>query len=189
MDVKTLTAEQLIEKYTPLIHRIISDIGWNSQVIDRDDLFQVGAEGLLNAYDHWDPTKATFITYAYNGIRWAVLREINKSKWSRTRSVLREDRKLISGNYTVHNEGGDTIMDLQTDDSDDYGDVERRVDSERLGLRLRHLTKMERSVVLKRYVDGLTFDAIGSEYGLTRQRIQQIEKKALEKLRQEFANA
>lgn len=191
MDERVLTTEQLVERYTPLIHKIVNELRWRSQVIDHDDLFQVGVEGLINAYKQWDPAKATFITYAYNGIRWAVLREIQKTQWSRTRSAkhLREDRKVISGDYVVWNDGLETILDMYVDETATYEDVERELDNEGLELRLRGLTTIERTVVLKRYVDELTFEAIGKEVGLTRQRIQQIEKQALNKLRQEFAHA
>jgi len=47
------------------------------------------------------------------------------------------------------------------------------------------LTDRERDIVTRRSVDGETFDSIASSEGVTRERIRQIEQKALRKLRHE----
>ena len=48
------------------------------------------------------------------------------------------------------------------------------------------LTPKQQDILTRRYgldgTEGMTLDAIGQSYGLTRERIRQIEKKALEKL-------
>ena len=48
---------------------------------------------------------------------------------------------------------------------------------------LRGLTDKEREVLKMRYEDGMTYEAVGKTYGVTRERVRQIEQKALRKLR------
>lgn len=56
---------------------------------------------------------------------------------------------------------------------------------------LHHLSPMEADVLMKRFglgqEDELTFREIGEKYNLSRERIRQIQKVALEKLRRAFA--
>lgn len=71
---------QLIEEYLPLVHHVIGRLALHLPVtLDRDDLFEVGVLGLINAADSYNPAKgASFKTYAYVNIRGAILDEIRK---------------------------------------------------------------------------------------------------------------
>lgn len=57
------------------------------------------------------------------------------------------------------------------------------VDVNRISEWLENLSYREKAVVKMRYEDGMTLEEIGKEFGVTRERIRQIDAKALRKLR------
>ena len=59
----------------------------------------------------------------------------------------------------------------------------QRIPAENVETAFSALTDREREVLRMRYVDGLTYEATGKAYGVTRERIRQVESKALRKLR------
>lgn len=79
----TLTETQrnkLVEEYLPLVRYVIGRLPVTlPAVLDKDDLFEVGVIGLMNAASSYDPSKgALFKTFAYANIRGAVLDELRK---------------------------------------------------------------------------------------------------------------
>jgi len=93
---------RLIEEHLPLVHHVIGRLTLRlPATLDRDDLFEVGVLGLMNAAASWNPTKgAAFKTHAFTAIRGAVLDEIRKhdpvprSRRDRVRHVARVERTL-----------------------------------------------------------------------------------------------
>lgn len=92
------------------------------------------------------------------------------------------------------NEDGDEILDLISDDSairpdtDVYGDEILKSEIEKT---LSALTERERSIVNMYFgIDGqpMTLEQIGSEFGLTKERIRQIKEKSLRKLKNNCDN-
>lgn len=79
--------EEEIVKYLPFVKRVVSRIDVRSTDYDRDDLFNIGVIGLMDALKKYDVSKnANFESYAYIRIRGAVIDEIRKtSRVSRTR--------------------------------------------------------------------------------------------------------
>ncbi len=78
--------DNLLE-YEGLVYSIINKYG---TYFDRDDLYQVGMMGLINAYRHFDATSDTkFSTYAY----YYVLGEVTK--------FMRENRSIKVGRDVV----------------------------------------------------------------------------------------
>ena len=57
------------------------------------------------------------------------------------------------------------------------------IDLNKLSDWLSHLSERERDLIKMRYEDGRTLSAIGEEYGVTKARVHQMEKRALRKLR------
>jgi RNA polymerase primary sigma factor len=103
--------------------------------------------------------------------------------------LLRTSRQPISLNATIGEDGETTIGDLIEDvDSPEASEI---VDRQLLGDQLRgvleNLTPREARIVALRFglVDGKphTLDEIGKHLGLTRERIRQLEKESLSKLR------
>jgi RNA polymerase primary sigma factor len=103
--------------------------------------------------------------------------------------LLRTSRQPISLNATIGDDGETTIGDLIQDvDSPEASEVvDRQLLADQLRGVLGNLTPREAKIVALRFglVDGKphTLDEIGKHLGLTRERIRQLEKESLSKLR------
>lgn len=105
-------------------------------------------------------------------------------------SIISDYVFMMSSIYAPVGDEGDTVL-LDFIDIDDNFDVEERVEYEQLieslDKALKTLTPREQDVIESRY--GLknkkpqTLDEIGKRHGVTRERIRQIESKALKKLK------
>lgn len=113
------------------------------------------------------------------------------------RTVLQELYRIdgldpISLDCPVNNDEADaeSIGDFVADNSDNSNFEEHtmvRINTKRIcDIMNDCLTPKQQDILTRRYgldgTEGMTLDAIGQSYGLTRERIRQIEKKALEKL-------
>lgn len=82
---------------------------------------------------------------------------------------------------------GITLLDTVAADVDIEADVLDQVQREQLKAAMWNcvdqLTGNQPDIIRKRYVDNMTLDAIGQEYGVTRDRIRQQEAKAMRELR------
>lgn len=79
--------EQEIVKYLPFVERVVNRIDIKNREYDKDDLFNIGVIGLMDALKKFDVTKKVpFESYAYIRIRGAIIDEVRKtSRVSRTR--------------------------------------------------------------------------------------------------------
>jgi len=88
-DVHNRVYERLLTQYTPLIHKVIQSLGFNrknrNHDLDIEDAFQAASLGLWFATMGYDSEKASFLSHAYNCIRWEVLEEMRRTGWSRGR--------------------------------------------------------------------------------------------------------
>jgi RNA polymerase primary sigma factor len=99
----------------------------------------------------------------------------------------------ISSSSPIHEDGGDTLEDTIVDSG---SSLDERVVSEESSSHLlkvymtRLLTQREYSVLTMRFgigVSSMTLEEVGHHFKLTRERIRQVEAKALRKLRHHFA--
>ena len=79
--------EKEVVKYLPFVKRVVSRIDIKSAEYDKDDLFNIGVIGLMDALKKYDPSKkVSFETYAYTRIRGTIYDEVRKtSPMSRSR--------------------------------------------------------------------------------------------------------
>lgn len=79
--------EQEIVKYLPFVKRVVNRIDIKSTEYDKDDLFNIGVIGLMDALKKFDPSKkVSFESYAYYRVRGTIIDEVRKnSRMSRTR--------------------------------------------------------------------------------------------------------
>ena len=103
--------------------------------------------------------------------------------------LLRMDQHPASLDGPGGEKGDSTLADLVAEDEADLpGDrLERRVLAERVEEALDTLSEKEQRILRQRFgldgVDPRSLESIGRDYGVTRERIRQIELKALAKLR------
>ena len=77
------------------------------------------------------------------------------------------------------------LIDLGIDEAD----IIPNMNTDGLGYALATLTERERKILFMRYAEGKTHKEIGESFGVTRERIRQVETKAIEKLRKPKAMA
>jgi RNA polymerase sigma factor for flagellar operon FliA len=81
----SVSREDEIIKYLPLVERVVNRIGIKSQEYESGDLFNIGVIGLMDAIHKFDASKKVpFESYAAIRIRGAIIDEVRKnSKLSR----------------------------------------------------------------------------------------------------------
>ncbi len=124
--------------------------------------------------------------------REPTAREIaRKMRWSidRVRTISQVVRETYSLDMIIGDQEEDTLKDMVPDDTSEspLTAIENASSRQQLDTWLSQLSTPERSVIEMRF--GLKTDepetlrGIGSKYGITRERVRQIEKKALTKLK------
>jgi RNA polymerase sigma factor (sigma-70 family) len=169
------------------------------------DAFQAGCIGLIRGLQGWDYMKGYALsTY----VSWHIRQQITRWRWNEV-ALIRvpihvwerleshsDDLSAVIHASALHALNIVPIEDVDEEDLPlvwDGGLEEIAVHAEidRIVARLLHdLTKREADVLKLRYGlsdvsdEPVTLDAIGRMYGVTRERIRQIESKALEKLQE-----
>jgi RNA polymerase primary sigma factor len=108
---------------------------------------------------------------------------------ARVRMLSQMTRDTYSLDMLIGDEGDDTLKDVLSDDHlpSPSSAIDEQSTRKFLDECIAVLPDTERSVLLMRY--GLssnaprTLDSIGKEFGITRERVRQIEKQAIDKLR------
>ncbi|MCK6469402.1 MAG: sigma-70 family RNA polymerase sigma factor [Candidatus Brocadia sinica] len=136
------------------------------------DMISEGCLGLIKAAKTFDPDKGfRFLTYAGNSIVQGVIKAIQDHKRHGHDSL----DELIYGNESEMTQGDILESDeLQNDETAFYRQV--------CDL-LNRLSARERMVITLRFWQRLTLDEVGLRINLGKERVRQIEVKALRKLR------
>ena len=199
--------EELLD-YEGLIYSIISKY---SKRYDRDDLYQVGMIGLIDAYNHFDQSLGTkFSTFAY----YYIVGEVNK--YIRESSSLKVSKELIDLNKKIINARELMIQKLGREPSNLeialYLDVdENMIDNallatgevesidatyeefksydntscDVLDLReeLSKLDEYEKKLIVDRYFNEMTQSEISKKLGISQVQVSRNETKILQKLK------
>lgn len=150
--------------------------GWTSV----DEIESVGITKLIRAVELYNPTLGwQFSTYA----TWAVRNEL-------TRVVVNEQRELPSYFNAKHREGKPRRVALSTLQDKGWNpstvDAERAVMTDNWIAKLRKfLPARDHEILMLRYHEGLTLEETGERMGVTRERIRQLESRAIRRLQQE----
>ena len=190
---------------------------YQNQGIDLSDLIAEGNYGLMKAIKNFDWTKNNrFISYAVWWIKQSILQTLNDN--SRTirlpvnvvQEMQKEKRenektnKELSSKFAtlprmidldMHiNEDGDTLIDVIKNDNVEAPDEifnTKDVLKQKMMDIMSVLDEREKVIVEDYYgITGTprTLEDIGSDFGLTKERVRQIKEKALRKLRNECSD-
>lgn len=129
-----------------------------------EDLRQEGFLALLEAIPGFDTSRGKrFPTYAGQWVRSRLLEAIGwRRRW--------RDELPVPG----------AVLDERAARGDAFAELERREQAEHL---MSRLSTFEAALLHARYWDGLTYERLGRQCGRTRERIRQIHREALERLR------
>lgn len=162
-----------------------------------EDLISEGNIGLLTAIDKFEPEKGYhFISYAVWWIRQSIMKAIaDKSRMVRL-PINRQDQAdelgidVCSLDTPIGSDLDSTMGDLI--ESSDIGPEEEALEislKEAIDKILDSLSDKEREIIMMRYGlrdhKQMSLKEVGEVYGLTKERIRQIEKKVISKISQE----
>lgn len=149
--------------------------------VDFADLVSEGNMALLRAVDKFDAGRGyKFSTYACRAILKAFSRQGMKLSKYRQRFPTDFDPKLERSNYletkrsTFERDAADEVKRIVLDNRADLTDVERTVIEHRFGLEASDNEKP------------MTLEQVGQIIGVTKERVRQIQNKAMEKIRLEL---
>jgi RNA polymerase primary sigma factor len=154
--------------------------------VEMNDLMQEGRLGALEAARRHDPKKGKFFSYAVHWIKSRMQRFVmNCSKDVRVPvgQFWKHQTHESSFDAPVGEDGDATLGDLMGADESVTHDADADDRAELLQTALAKLPERERAVLHARFFEDKTFEEIGAEQGVTRERIRQIEFSALKKLR------
>lgn len=168
------------------------------QNLSPEDYYQAGLFGLLHAVETYNPEKKTkFSTHAFHWIRSKVTREYQNAGYKtfripswlhakKNQDKIKSDRNGFLDPFPIHK----TFKNDQEENFSKPNRLRENLASEFMVKELfTVLTEKERQVLELRYGfrgEPMNFKEIGRIFGVSRQRIQQIEVQALEKLREKF---
>ncbi len=129
--------------------------------LDSDTMLSAGSAALLRAVEKYNPWFGNkFSTYACRSILHRFSSHAKKRDWT-----------------------GYDIADLEPQEIDSDEDVELRKDRVQAAIKLAELTTRERNIILLRFYKGERLVDVGETYNLSKERIRQIQIKALDKIR------
>jgi len=190
---------------------------YQNQGIDLSDLIAEGNYGLLKAIKNFDWTKNNrFISYAVWWIKQSILQSLNDNSrtirlpvnvvqdMQKEKKILEKTNGELSQKYSqlpkivdldMHiNEDGDTLIDVIKNENIVSPD-EMFSTKDTLKLKMMEimsvLDKREKVIIEDYYgITGTprTLEDIGTDFGLTKERVRQIKEKALRKLRNECSD-
>lgn len=178
--------EVLIERNLRLVAHIVRK--YQNTGEDLEDLISIGCIGLIKAIDTFDAGKGRLATYACRCIDNELLMLLrSKKKTSREVSLFEPIGRDKEGNE-IH------LVDvIEQQQRDIVEEIEQSRNISRLFACLDQcLSPREKEILLLRYGIGkekeLTQNQIGQKLGISRSYVSRIEKKALQKLREQFRN-
>lgn len=126
----------------------------NIKEFEFDDLIQEVFLAVVECFQKFDPHKSRFTTFVAKAIHWRTLKLMRKYKDGRSVNFSEPVIKC----YFDHEEF-------------EFVDA------------LENLTERDRKVIIMRY-HGYTLKEIGKQLNLTRERVRQLEKRAIEKIKE-----
>jgi RNA polymerase sigma factor for flagellar operon FliA len=90
----TAARNEIAKKYINLVRFVVERVYFASTLASKDDLFNIGAMGLLEAVEKYDPGRdIKFVTYAYFRIYGSIMDYLRNADWA-PRSVKEKTSRL-----------------------------------------------------------------------------------------------
>lgn len=195
--------EQLVLGNTRLVWYVVRRLYGHSTADQQEELYHYGLEGLVKAARDFDPARGVkFCTMAYPYIRNALSHGARREFGAvylpvykrRAYSALLYGDDVPDGldptDVRSMRALGEGVLSLDTEymadrmlgsEDEELQRVEQRADLERL---LGRLESREWYVIVHRLAYGEELRQVGDALGLSRERVRQIEKQAMKKLRE-----
>lgn len=137
-----------------VVDRLLLSRNISSLCVEKDDLFQIAWITLINCLDKFDPTRnIKFETYASK----AMINSINTE-------LLKQSKKKLSPLY----------VDIEEDAKEDSNIIFKQI----ISVSNKVLSRKQRDVFWKKFIDNLTFTDIGSQMGFSRETARKIYNKS-----------
>jgi RNA polymerase sigma factor FliA len=155
--------------------------------LEFEDYLHFGIIGLIEAIERFDPTRGTrFDQYALHRIRGAILNGTEN---------FSELRKQIASHGFDWQQEHDCFSPEVVDDTDEHSsnlgldETERRQMCNQMTAIVERLSEQQREVVRQHYYQEIKFTEIAQALGVTKGRISQIHKSALDSLKKSLITA
>ncbi|ALS22104.1 sigma-70 family RNA polymerase sigma factor [Paenibacillus naphthalenovorans] len=171
--------ELLFKNNIPSIYKIVrrwKKMGCN---IETEELISIGCLGMQKAYNFYDPTKGfKFTTLLYTAINNEIKYHVRATKLNK-----RDYYHIIS--LDKPHEDGDTLYNIVSDTNIiDPFSLTNSIFLRNLLIKFYETaTEREKIIIHKIYYEGISGRELSDELGITHQRVSQIHKKILEKLK------
>lgn len=172
-----------LKQWAPLV----SKFAWSfrrrlAAVHDFEDLVAIGTISLwraIGSYDQENESGASFKTYASRCLVHAFMREVKSAKTA-NRQVF-----YFSESLDAEYPDGKLKHEPATPDRDAEAELCAKQDTVALARAVGRLSAQQKEVIQTRYLcrRPQTFEEIGASYGVSRQRIEQIERSAMARMK------
>lgn len=172
--------DMLVRQFLPMTWRVARRFSRDPQELE--DIQASALEGLVEAINRYEPDRGTsFATYAWRHMQWAISRNFD-----RVQLVSRKHRFKLKkeGKELPHPTSIETIPNFANRVSDATAvsaldDVISVDERKKLRAVVDTLPARKRTVLIRRFFAGETFDTIALDLGVTRQRVHQITLEAI----------
>jgi len=157
-----------------LVVGALKRFGINSDNLNYEDLFSEALLTLVKARNSYDNTKSKFLTHFFNQIKYMVLEYHKKN---------RKNSFIITKDFLDKNSALEKIQrDIDRVDSIE-DNIIKKLDEEKFSKVLSTLKKKEIDIIKKRFWEEMSFSQIAEFYNSSKQAIQQMLKRVLDKLK------
>ena len=184
------TVEEAVKMFRPFVIREARRRA-NKSGADVEDLTQQGLLAVARAFKTWRKKKgANFLTYIHRPVFWQMSKLIAEHRrrgltgTKREKNGRVEKARMASFDAPVGENFGDVNEQMTLHDV--IGTFDEPPDCfalERLAAAMTTLSTRERDVIRMRFTSGMKLQQVGDRFGLSRERIRQIETDAIDKLR------
>lgn len=207
-----INVEQFLKENNGMINKIVNKYYFETPKFSRDDLIATAHQSAINALKYYDATRESKPqSYVFNAVSNDVRQFICKNKYDLYVTAYAQKKNIPSNTDKNTTKAPNSWMakrlDYGWDTTNDVGDYiqtygevlpsgspppeEQIMWDEQREILLEEINKLpenEQKVVYGRYFNGNTFVELGKELGVTKQRAEQIQKKAFGKLRHRLNN-